>query len=136
MDEFELFVGIDWGSEAHQVCVLDSSRKVLLECAIKHSGEALYDLTERLIALAGGIAAARRGHQAPRGPVARPCSRRASAFSRSIRSNSIASATGTRWLERRTTAETRSCLPIRCGRTCRLFDVFVWETPNWCSFAS
>jgi transposase len=70
VDEFDLFVGIDWGSEAHQVCVLDSSRKVLLECAIVHSGEALYDLTERLIALAGGIAGRLAvGIEVPRGPV-------------------------------------------------------------------
>lgn len=70
MEEFDLFVGVDWGSETHQVCVLDSSRKVLLECAIAHSGEALCRLTEKLIALAGGVASRLAvGIEVPRGPV-------------------------------------------------------------------
>jgi hypothetical protein len=70
VDEFDLFVGVDWGSEAHQVCVLDSSRKVLLECTIKHSGEALRGLTEKLIALAGASAGRLAvGIEVPRGPV-------------------------------------------------------------------
>jgi len=70
VDEFDLFVGIDWGSEAHQVCVLDSSRKVLLECSIAHSGEALRGLTEKLTALAGGSRGRLAvGIEVPRGPV-------------------------------------------------------------------
>jgi transposase len=70
MDDFDLFVGIDWGSETHQVCVLDSNREVLLECAIAHSGEALRGLTEKLIASAGGVASRLAvGIEVPRGPV-------------------------------------------------------------------
>ena len=70
MDEFEIWVGIDWGSEVHQVCVMDSARKILLECAVRHSGEALVGMTEKLTALVGG----RTGRVAvaievPRGPV-------------------------------------------------------------------
>lgn len=70
MDEFEVWVGIDWGSEVHQVCVMDSARRILLECSIAHSGEALVDLAQKLTDLAGG----RSGRLAvaievPRGPV-------------------------------------------------------------------
>jgi transposase len=70
MDEFEFWVGIDWGSETHQVCVMDSARKIVMECAVAHSGEALVGLTEKLIAMAGGrpglLAVA---IEVPRGPV-------------------------------------------------------------------
>lgn len=70
MDNFDLFVGVDWGSEAHQVCVLDSDRKVLLECAVAHSGEGLHGLTEKLTALAGGVASRLAvSIEVPRGPI-------------------------------------------------------------------
>lgn len=66
----EMFVGVDWGSETHQVCVLDSSRKVLLEASFAHTGKALEELAEQLLALAKGrceqVAIA---IEVPRGPV-------------------------------------------------------------------
>lgn len=66
----EIFVGIDWGSESHQVCVLDRQRKVLLEAAFEHSGSALDDLVQRLLRLvdndAGRIGVA---IEVPRGAI-------------------------------------------------------------------
>jgi transposase len=70
MDEFEIWVGVDWGSEVHQVCVMDSARNILLECAVRHSGEALVGLSEKLIALAGGHAGRLAvAIEVPRGPI-------------------------------------------------------------------
>lgn len=54
MSEFDIWVGIDWGSETHQVCVVDSARNVLLECAVAHSGQALGDLAEKLVTVTKG----------------------------------------------------------------------------------
>lgn len=54
MEEFSLWVGVDLGSESHQICVLDAARRVLLEATVEHSGKALSELAERLIALAEG----------------------------------------------------------------------------------
>ena len=56
MDEAEeelaaIFVGIDWGSETHQVCVLDKKRRVLLEAGFEHSGRALDELVGALLRL-------------------------------------------------------------------------------------
>jgi activator of 2-hydroxyglutaryl-CoA dehydratase len=39
-----LFVGIDWGSQTHQVCVMDAERVVLLDAAFPHSGTGLADM--------------------------------------------------------------------------------------------
>lgn len=70
MGDSNLFVGIDWGSETHHVCVIDAQRRKLLECSVEHSGKALTGLTEKLLQLvagdAGRIAVA---IEIPRGPV-------------------------------------------------------------------
>ncbi|HET9958819.1 MAG TPA: IS110 family transposase [Polyangiaceae bacterium] len=70
MAEAKLFVGIDWGSETHQVCVINAQREKLLEYGIEHSGSALTGLAEKLLQLAGGdpqrVAVA---IEVPRGPV-------------------------------------------------------------------
>jgi activator of 2-hydroxyglutaryl-CoA dehydratase len=58
MSERCLWVGIDLGSQAHQVCVLDEQRKVVLERVVEHSGTALAALADELIKLAGGSASA------------------------------------------------------------------------------
>src|SRR5262245_6218014 len=60
MNEKQLWIGIDLGSQAHQVCVLDEQRKVVLERTVEHSGAALTALADELLALAGGSAAAIR----------------------------------------------------------------------------
>lgn len=48
------FVGIDWGEESSQVCVMDHAGRVLKERSVKHSGEALERLFEDLTEIAGG----------------------------------------------------------------------------------
>lgn len=54
MTQYDLFAGIDWGSETHVVCVLDPDRKVRRECAIAHDGSALVEFAASLVALADG----------------------------------------------------------------------------------
>jgi transposase len=55
-DAFSIFVGIDWGSESHQVCVMDGTRKVLLEKAFAHSGKGLGELVDAVLQEATGHA--------------------------------------------------------------------------------
>lgn len=38
---FTFYVGVDWGTAAHQVCVTDAAGKVICERSIGHSGEAI-----------------------------------------------------------------------------------------------
>lgn len=54
--DFSLWVGIDWGYSSHQVCVLDHQRQVMLECSVKHDGEAIAKLADDLIERAEGDA--------------------------------------------------------------------------------
>ena len=49
MAGFEFFVGIDWGSETHQVCVVDSDGKTLGQRAFGHSGAGLAEMTDWLL---------------------------------------------------------------------------------------
>jgi transposase len=68
--EYDFFVGVDWGSETHVVCVLDRERRRIVERSVSHTGMALNDLANELMTLApsepGRIAVAIEG---PRGAV-------------------------------------------------------------------
>lgn len=49
MEDIERYVGIDWGSVAHQVCVMGPDRKLLFERSVAHKGQALHDLANALL---------------------------------------------------------------------------------------
>jgi transposase len=48
------YVGIDWATQAHQVCALDAAGDVLWERSVPHSGLGLGDLGDWLMELAAG----------------------------------------------------------------------------------
>jgi len=50
-EEFAYFVGIDWGSETHQVCVVDPEGTKVLERAVAHDGEAITAFVDSVLAL-------------------------------------------------------------------------------------
>lgn len=50
--EYAFYVGLDWGSEQHQICVLDPARQVVGERTVEHSGPGLAALADWLGALA------------------------------------------------------------------------------------
>jgi len=53
-EEFELFVGFDWATERHQVCVLNAVGTVVRECNIEHNAEALHKLIDWIAERTGG----------------------------------------------------------------------------------
>ena len=64
------FVGVDWGSQKHQACVLDAAGKVLGERLFEHSGAGLSELADWLLSFAQGEAGAVGvAIETPRGPV-------------------------------------------------------------------
>ena len=69
-DEVRWFVGIDWASEQHQVCLLDADSHVVGEGVFAHGGEGLAGLCTWLVATTGdkpeAIAVA---IEVPHGPV-------------------------------------------------------------------
>src|SRR5438105_1797900 len=56
-EDYRLFVGIDWGSQEHQVAIVDPDRTVLHERRVPHTGADVAALTHWLAELAGGAAA-------------------------------------------------------------------------------
>ena len=52
--QYAFYVGVDWGSERHQVCVLDAERRVVGERTVEHSGPGLAELAEWLVGLTSG----------------------------------------------------------------------------------
>src|SRR5499433_4179593 len=51
---YNWYVGIDWGSQQHQVCVLDRDRHVVGERVVDHDGSSLAQLATWLLALSQG----------------------------------------------------------------------------------
>ena len=50
MATLEFFAGIDWGSETHQVCVVDKGGDILGERAFQHSGAGLVEMANWILA--------------------------------------------------------------------------------------
>lgn len=50
---YQLYVGIDWASEAHQVCVLSPESEILAERSVEHSGNGIARFIDWLLELAG-----------------------------------------------------------------------------------
>jgi transposase len=63
------FAGVDWGSEKHQVCLLDGAGAVVGERAFRHDGAGLAALCDWLVSLAGGANAVAVAIEVPHGPV-------------------------------------------------------------------
>ena len=53
-EEVEWFVGIDWASQSHQVCLIDAHGECLGERAVAHGGAGIEELCDWLIARTGG----------------------------------------------------------------------------------
>lgn len=53
---YRFFIGIDWATEFHHVCVLDHEGKTLDDFKVHHDGDGIIDFCERLLKLAGGDA--------------------------------------------------------------------------------
>ena len=72
MDETEvsLWVGIDWGNEAHQACILRGDRQILEERSIAHTGKGIVEFVDALLARTGGDGAQIAvGIETPRGSI-------------------------------------------------------------------
>ena len=52
-EEVEWFVGIDWASESHQVCLVDARGECLGERIVAHGGAGIEELCDWLIARTG-----------------------------------------------------------------------------------
>src|SRR3954466_14924094 len=63
------FVGVDWGSERHQVCLLDAAGQVVGERAFRHSGAGLAALCDWLVSVAGEPSRVAVAIEVPHGPV-------------------------------------------------------------------
>jgi len=70
VDRFAFFVGIDWGSEAHQVCVLNAQGEPLGQRQVSHTAGALEELFGWLEKLTEGVLVSLAvAIEVPRGPL-------------------------------------------------------------------
>jgi len=66
---FVWFIGIDWGSEKHQGCVIDQQGDIAGERSFAHSGAGLAELSDWLLSIVGAANAAAVAIEVPHGPV-------------------------------------------------------------------
>jgi len=70
MDEYGVLVGIDWASQAHEVCVMSPAGETLERFEVPHSNPGIEALLERLETLAGGdLARVAVAIEVPRGAL-------------------------------------------------------------------
>ena len=63
------FAGVDWGSERHQVCLLDAQGTIAGEREFPHSGEGLAELGDWLLSMASAASTVAVAIEVPHGPV-------------------------------------------------------------------
>jgi transposase len=63
------FAGVDWGSERHQVCLLDAAGQVVGERDFPHGGAGLAALCDWLVSMAGDPGSVAVAIEVPHGPV-------------------------------------------------------------------
>ena len=68
-EEIVWFVGVDWGSEKHQTCILDARGTIVGEREFSHGGAGLAALGEWVRSVAGAANAVAVAIEVPHGPV-------------------------------------------------------------------
>ncbi len=63
------FAGVDWGSQKHQVCLLNAAGQVVGERAFRHGGAGLAALCDWLVSAAGEPGRVAVAIEVPHGPV-------------------------------------------------------------------
>jgi hypothetical protein len=66
---FTWFVGVDWGSERHQACIVDQQGTIAAERSFPHSGAGLAELGDWLVSITGAASAVALAIEVPHGPV-------------------------------------------------------------------
>ena len=69
MSDYDIYVGIDWATETHQVCVVDAQGQRRDQGGTTHSGAGLAELVAKLLALTLDPARIAVGLETPRGAV-------------------------------------------------------------------
>jgi len=67
--DYQIYVGIDWGSEAHQACVLDQERRILAERSFAHAGNAIAEFAHWLHELTDDPERVAIAIEVPRGAI-------------------------------------------------------------------
>ena len=136
MDQVTWYVGIDWGSESHAVCVVDAAGLRREERRVDHTVEAVQacldsgDVVYRRPAIPIAVAI-----ETPRGALVDSCLARGWRLRGRSRA-SIAFATAIRSRVRKTTGGMRGSWRIRCAPTRARSNRFTKRIPLWCSFGS
>ena len=91
---FAWFAGIDWGSERHHACLVDSEGTIIAERECSHSGTGLAELADWLIQMTGAASEVVVAIEVRMAPSSIRFLIGDSPYTRSIQKSSTACATG------------------------------------------
>ena len=134
-EAFAWFVGVDWGSEKHQVCILDQQGTIVGERSFPHGGAGLAELGDWLLSIAGAADTIAVAIEVPHGPVVDSLIDEALLFTRSIQSNSTVCAIGSVSPGRRTIVGTAIPWRMAYAPTGGYSAAFMFLTRGWLSCA-
>ncbi len=137
MESLDYFVGVDWGSKAHQLCIVDRTGSICAQRSFEHSGRGLSHMAAWILDVTEcprqqlGIAI-----ETPRGPVVESLLGRPSRSIRSIRNSWTGCAIASVWPGPRMTGSMPRCWPNRCVWTATCFESSKCPAANWYSCAT
>src|SRR5215472_17910554 len=123
-EEFTWFVGIDWASQSHQVCLVNARGEGLAERAVAHGGAGIAELCDWLLARTAARAEAIAvAIEVPHGPVVEALLERGfrvhainpKQLDRFRDRFTVAGAKSLPSRKRGTTGVTRTCWPTACA---------------------
>jgi len=66
---FTLYIGIDWATQTHQVCIMDAYGTIVREFVVHHTGESIREFLRSLEAASDEPGKIAVGIEVPRGPI-------------------------------------------------------------------
>jgi len=66
---FTLYIGIDWATQTHQVCIMDAYGTIVREFVVHHTGESIREFLRSLEAASDEPSKIAVGIEVPRGPI-------------------------------------------------------------------
>ena len=69
MNAFSLYIGIDWATQTHQVCVMDAHGTIVREQVVQHTGESIREFLRSVEVPDRKPDQVAVGIEVPRGPV-------------------------------------------------------------------
>lgn len=121
---YHFFVGVDWGTEMHQICVLNRDGRIIEERKVPHSATTVMDFIDWLSGIVTAPSATAIAIEIPHGALVEELLERGFCVFSITRNNSIDSAIDISRPAQRMIGKMLSSWQMLCGQTGIVFERF------------